>query len=130
MISHSISSSARATAGALRAPVTPPEELRPRIYGNRICLYWPSAPPPAQVLRHEGVIMPFGVGGVDPINALGLAGAQGFMRVEAMDRGHQPLPAQDFVAAGDAAGEVVGYVDDHTVAVGDQAVDGEDLGRD
>jgi hypothetical protein len=35
-----------------------------------------------------------------------------------------------FRDSGDAAGEVVGYVEDHAVAVGDQAVDGEDLGRD
>ena len=51
------------------------------------------------------------------------AGAAALPWVEAMDGAHEALAAQHLVAAGDAAGEVVGDVEEHGVAVGDHAVE-------
>ena len=59
-----------------------------------------------------------------------LARAQPFVRIEAPDAFEQALPAQHLVAAGDAAVEVVGDVEEGAVAVGDAAVEREQLAID
>src|SRR3546814_4737690 len=61
---------------------------------------------------------------------LGLTRAEAFSRVEAPDAGQQALTVQDLVAAGDAAVEVVGDIEEGGVAVGDPGVQPEQLGRD
>ena len=50
-----------------------------------------------------------------------------FGRIEAPGAPQQPLAAQDLVAAGDAAGEVVGDVEEGAVAVGDARIQGQQL---
>ena len=47
--------------------------------------------------------------------------------VEAMRRAHEALAPQHLVAAGDAAGEVVGDVEDDAVAVGHHGVERQHL---
>ena len=46
---------------------------------------------------------------------------------EAPDALEQPLPAQDLVAAGDHAVEIIGGVEDRRVAVGDLGVERQEL---
>ena len=78
----------------------------------------------------EGVVVQLGTGGVHPVDLLGLAGAQPFVRIDAPDAVEQALAAQHLVAAGDAAPEIVGGVEEGGVAVGDLAGEGEDAGVD
>jgi hypothetical protein len=66
--------------------------------------------------------VPFWIGGIEPVDALGLAGTQGLVRVEAIDRGHQTLPTENLVAAGDAAERIKFANREVTVRV---ATDGE-----
>jgi hypothetical protein len=40
---------------------------------------------------HEGIVGPFGIGGVKPVDLLPLARAQGFVRIEAGDGAHEAL---------------------------------------
>ena len=59
----------------------------------------------------------------DAVDLLHLAGAEAFMRIEAPQPLHQPLPPQDFMAAGDAAVEIIGDVEERAVAVGDAGIE-------
>src|SRR5204863_8882108 len=79
--------------------------------------------PPLQVGRYERVVIQLGVGGIEAVDGGGLAGAQDFLGVEAMGGAHEALPAQDLVAAGDAAGKVVVDIEEDSIAVGDHAVE-------
>ena len=66
----------------------------------------------------------------DAVDLLALARAQALVRIEAPDAFEQALAAQHLVAAGDAAAEVVGDVEEGAVAVGDAAVEREQLALD
>ena len=55
----------------------------------------------------------------DAVNLRHLAGAERFLLVETPDALQQALAAEDFVEAGDAAGETVRGVEEGGVAVGD-----------
>src|ERR1700724_1414373 len=65
----------------------------------------------------------------DAVDLLDLPGAQAFGRIEAPDSLHQPLPPQHFVAAGDAAVEIVGDVEERAVAIGDAGIERPELRR-
>src|SRR5882757_4578721 len=88
-----------------------------------------SVPPALEVGRDEGVVVQLGIGGVEASDAGALARTQRLVRVEAFDRGHQPLAPQDLVTARDAAGEVVVDIEYHRVAVGDERVERQYLRR-
>ena len=66
----------------------------------------------------------------DAIDLLALPRAQSLVRVEAPDAFEQALAAQHLVAAGDAAAKVVGDVEEGAVAVGDAAVEREQVALD
>jgi hypothetical protein len=59
------------------------------------------------------------VSAVDAVDLFELAGAEGFVLVEAPDTFQKALAAQDFVQAGDAATEAVGGIEEDGVGVGD-----------
>ena len=84
----------------------------------------------SQVRGDEGVVGEVGVLAADAVDRLALAGAQALARIEAPRAFEQALAAQHLVAAGDAAVEVVGDVEEGAVAVGDAAVEREQLGVD
>ena len=79
--------------------------------------------PALQVLGDEFVVGEVGVGGADAVDLFRLARAQRLVRIEAPDPFQQALAPQDFVAAGDAAPEPVGDVEDRAVAVGDAGIE-------
>src|SRR6185295_10270067 len=90
----------------------------------------PTLPQPAlDIGAHERVVVEVGISGADAVDLLHLARAQAFVRVEAPDAVEQALAAEDFVAAGDYAVEVVGGVEDRGVAVGDLRLQREEVGR-
>src|SRR5258706_6115489 len=80
--------------------------------------------------RDEGVVVQVGVGAIDAVYFGALGGAKRFVWVKAPDSFKQSLAAEDFVEAGDAAGEVVGGVEEGGVRVGDGDAFGEELGAD
>src|SRR6266851_2530192 len=82
-----------------------------------------SVPPALEVGRDKGIVIQLGIGGVEPVDPRALSRAQRLMRIEAFDRGHQPLAPQDLVAARDAAGEIMVDVEDHAVAIGDEGIE-------
>src|ERR1041385_6001609 len=65
----------------------------------------------------------------DAIDLGQLPRAQPFRRVEAPDALHQPLAAQDFVAARDTAMEIVGDVEEGAVAVGNPRIQRQQIRR-
>src|SRR4051812_16719428 len=67
-----------------------------------------SPQPFLQVGAHERVIGEIGVLGADALDLLRLPRRKRLLRVEAPDALEQPLAPQDFVAARDAAREMVG----------------------
>ena len=88
-----------------------------------------SGQPALQIRAHEGVIVEVRIGGADAVDLLLLSGAERLARIEAPDAFEQPLPAQDLVAAGDHAVEIVGGVEDRRVAVGGLRVQRQQVGR-
>src|SRR5262245_20690188 len=66
-----------------------------------------SVPPAFEVGRDEGVVVQFGIGRIEPVDTRALARAQRFVRIETLDRGHEPLSPQDLMAAWNAAGKVM-----------------------
>src|SRR3954453_9921150 len=64
----------------------------------------------------------------DPVDLEHLARAQALPWIEAPDSLHQSLPAQDFVAAGDAAVKIVGDVEEGAVAIGDARIQRQQVG--
>src|ERR1700687_4862582 len=89
-----------------------------------------SPQPARQILPHEIVVGEVGVLAIDPVDLLHLARAQAFLRIEAPDARQQALAAQHFVAAGDAAAEFIGDVEERGVAIGDAAVELKQLAVD
>ncbi len=77
------------------------------------------------MLVDECVVVEVGIGGVDSGNFFGLAGAESFVGVEAPDAFEESLTAEDFVEAGDAAGKMIGGVEEGGVGVGDFDVSSE-----
>lgn len=59
------------------------------------------------------------IGGIHAVDFFKLAGAEGFVFVEAPEAFKKALAAEDFVEAGDAAVVGVGGVEEGGVAVGD-----------
>src|SRR5262245_4785673 len=88
-----------------------------------------SASPPRKIVTDECVISEFGVRCIEAINLRGLTWTQYVVGIETVRRAHQALAAKDLVAAGDAARKVVCDVEDHTVAVGDLSIEGQDVLR-
>src|SRR5258706_13387087 len=64
----------------------------------------------------------------DAVDLLHLAGAEALGGIETPDSLHEPLPPQNFVAAGDAAVEIVGDVKERAVAVGDAGIQRQEIG--
>src|SRR5260370_33338246 len=60
-----------------------------------------SVPPALEIGGDEGIVSQLGIGRVQPVDARALAGTERLVRVEAFDRGHQSLAAQDLMAARD-----------------------------
>ena len=79
---------------------------------------------------HEAVVAQLRVGGADPVDLLLLAWPEALVRVEAPDAVEQALPAENVVAAGDHAVEIVDRVENRGVAVGDLRFEREQIGRD
>ena len=71
------------------------------------------------MLRHKGIIVEMRIGGMDAVDLCALAGAEGFVFVEAPEAFEQALAVQDFVQSGDAAGETIRGIKEGGVAVGD-----------
>ena len=59
----------------------------------------------------------------DAVDLLHLSRAQAFGGIETPESLHQPLPPQDLMAAGDAAVEIVGDVEERAVAIGDAGIE-------
>ena len=78
-----------------------------------------SPQPLVPMLGHKGIIVEMGIGGIDAVDLFALAGAEGFVFVEAPEAFEQSLAAQDFVKPGDAAGETIRGIEEGGVAVGD-----------
>src|SRR5262249_61154931 len=76
-----------------------------------------SEKPALQIRAHEGIVVEMRIGRADPVDLLLMPGSQRLARVETPDAFEQALAAQDFVAAGDPAMEVVGRVKDRLGAV-------------
>lgn len=74
--------------------------------------------PLREVLSHEIAVEPIGISPHHAIDFFGLAGAEGLARVETPDAGQQSLASQDFVNAGNAAGKIVGGIEQRGVDVG------------
>src|SRR3982751_4922308 len=89
-----------------------------------------SVEPTRQVLGDEGVVSKVGMLSADAVDRFALAGAHALARIEAPGAFEKALAAQHFVAAGDAAMEVVGDVEEGAIAVGDAAVEREQLAID
>src|SRR5436305_7645194 len=65
----------------------------------------------------------------DAVDLLDLARTETLAPIEAPDSREQPLPPQDFVAAGNAAVKVVGNIEKRAVAVGDARIERQKIGR-
>ena len=65
----------------------------------------------------------------DAVDLLHLAGTEALGGIETPDSLHEPLAAQDFMTAGDAALKIVGDVEECTVAVGDPGIERQQIGR-
>ena len=89
-----------------------------------------SVEPAWQVLGDERVVGEVGMLAADAVDRFALPEAQPFTWIEAPRAFEQTLPAQHLVAAGDAAVEVVRDVEEGAVAVGDAAVEREQLAID
>ena len=71
------------------------------------------------VLRDERVIVEMRIRRVDPIDLRELAGAKGFVGVEAPSALQKALAAKNLVDARNATGEAVGSVENRGVDIGD-----------
>ena len=60
---------------------------------------------------HERVVVQVRISGINATDFLTLAGAQGFIRVEAPDSFEQALSPEDLMNAGNASGERMAYVE-------------------
>ena len=69
------------------------------------------------MLGDEGVVVEVRVGVVDAVDFGELAGAEGFLGIQAPDAFEQPLAAENFVEAGDASGEGICCVEECGVGV-------------
>src|SRR5437016_5733447 len=67
---------------------------------------------------------------VHAVDLLALSGRELLVGVKAPRPFEQPLPAQHFMAAGNAAGEIMGDVEEGAVAVGDARIECEQIGVD
>src|SRR6266700_3495102 len=88
----------------------------------------PSCQPFLQMPGNEGVVGEIGVLAADAVDLLQLTGAEAFMRIEAPQPLHQALPPQYFMAACDAAVEVIGDVEERAVAIGDAGIERQEVG--
>ena len=84
--------------------------------------------PGIPVFGDEAVVVKMRVSAVDAVDFGELAGAEGFVLVEAPEAFEQALAAKDFMEAGDAAAEAVGGVEEGGVAVGDINTEAEEVG--
>ena len=64
---------------------------------------------------------------MDAVDLLALTATERFCRIQAPDAFQQALPAQDLVASGDDAMEVVGDIENGGVAVGHLRIEGEQI---
>src|SRR2546422_11177286 len=69
------------------------------------------------MFSHEAIVREMRIAGQHAIDGLHLPGTQILMRIEAPTAGEQPLASQDLVNAGDAAGELVGRIEERGVDV-------------
>src|SRR5215469_16277305 len=88
-----------------------------------------SGEPALQIRAHEGIVVEVRIGCADAVDLLALSRSQRLARVETPDAFEQSLAAQDFVATGDHAVEVVGRVEDRRVAVGHLRVERQEFSR-
>src|SRR5438094_10337096 len=69
------------------------------------------------------------IGMPDAVDLLFLAGAERLLGVETPNAIQEPLPAQNLVDAGNAAGETIGGVEDRRVGVGNLHMPLQHAGR-
>src|SRR3569623_221560 len=81
------------------------------------------------VRRDEAIVGEICVLATDAGDLLHLPGGEALMRIKAPDAVHQSLPPQHLVAAGDAAMEIVGDVEEGAVAIGDAGIECEQIRR-
>lgn len=67
----------------------------------------------------EVVVVELRIRGINPRDFLELAGAERFVGIQAPDAFEQSLAAQDFVQTGDAAGKMIGGVEERCVCIRD-----------
>ena len=101
-----------------------------RVFINKVCKsVVVSSQPFIAMLGDEGIIAEMRIRGADAINLRKLAGAERLVFIEAPDAFEQALAAEDFVEAGDAAGETVRGVEEGGIAVGDFVRESEHFRR-
>src|SRR6476620_1035261 len=71
-----------------------------------------SRQPALEIGTHERIVVEVRIGSADAFDLFPRSRPQRFARVEAPDASEQPLAAQDFMAAGEDAVEVVGDIED------------------
>src|SRR4051794_32452796 len=74
--------------------------------------------PSVAMLGDEGVVVEMGIGMIHTVDLGELAGAEGFVWVQAPDAFEQALSAQNFMQSGDAAFEAIGSIEEGSVGVG------------
>jgi hypothetical protein len=75
--------------------------------------------PLVQSFPNKVIVIEVRISRVYPVNLFLLAGAQGFIRVQAPDAFKQPLAAQHFMKPCNAAGKLVGRVKEGSIRIGD-----------
>ena len=88
-----------------------------------------SSQPALAVCAHELIVGEMRIGRTHAVDRFPLTWAQAFVRIKAPDAGQQPLPAQNFMTAGDDAMKVVGGVEHGGVGVGDLGIERQQRGR-
>src|SRR5262245_59396699 len=71
------------------------------------------ASPAGEIGRNEGAVVELRVGGADAVDAGRLSRTQGLLGIEAVGGQHQPLPPENLVATGDAAGKAIANIENY-----------------
>src|SRR6266487_3754816 len=86
---------------------------------SEVTVWCPSAGQPfLTMFANKLVIVQLGIGTIDAVDFLALAGAEPLAWVETADVFEKPLPAQHLVQSGNAAGIAVGGIEKSRVGVG------------
>src|SRR5215813_13643580 len=121
--------SAKLRAMAKPMPLLPPvtRALRPFMRNSITSSSCSGLVSPAlEIGSAKRVVVEFGIAGIEAVDARGLAGTEHLVRIKAVNRAHEPLTAQDLVAARNATGKCVGGIEYDAVAVGHHRVQCKD----